>query len=126
MAGSTRPDQGLARHQRLTQSRFFEESYAQRNKHVGRYMILWLRSGEGAALRLGVVTSRKVGHAVIRTRARRRIREVYRRNRAQLAGAWDVVIIVRASLAQATHDEITRDFLELAARAGLLKSKATS
>ncbi len=121
MTGPTRPDQGLGRHQRLTQPRLFEETYAQRNKHVGRFMVLWLRSGEGAALRLGVVTSRKVGHAVIRTRARRRIREVYRRNRHQFSGAYDVVIVARASLPGAAWEDVTKDFLDLVTRAGLLK-----
>lgn len=115
------PDEGLGRHQRLTQPRLFEEAYAQRNKHVGRYMVLWLRSGEGAALRLGVVTSRKVGHAVIRTRSRRRLREVYRRNRHQLSGAYDVVLVARASLDGADWEDVVKDFTNLAAKAGLVK-----
>ena len=84
-------------------------------------MVLWLRSGEGAALRLGVVTSRKVGHAVIRTRSRRRLREVYRRNRHQLSGAYDVVLVARASLDGADWEDVVKDFTNLAARAGLVK-----
>ncbi len=82
-------------------------------------MLLWLRSGPGAALRLGVVTSRKVGDAVARNRARRRMREVFRRQRAGLRGEVDVVLIARASLPAAPWNEVVQDFLKLAERAGL-------
>ncbi|HEY8240075.1 MAG TPA: ribonuclease P protein component [Kiritimatiellia bacterium] len=126
MTGPTRLDQGLARHQRLRQSRLFDETYAQGNKRVGRFMVLWLRAGEGAALRLGVVAGRKVGDAVARARARRRLREVYRRNRSQLAGEFDVILIARAPVTRAPWDEIVGEFLGLARRAGIVKNDTRS
>lgn len=120
----TTPDQGLARHQRLVSSRLFDETYAQGNKRVGRLMVLWLRAGEGASLRLGVVAGRKVGDAVARARARRRLREVYRRNRAGLEGAVDVVLVARAPLTRAPWETVVGEFLELAKRAGVLRRDA--
>jgi len=75
------PDHGLPRARRLTRTSGFQEAYGQGRKFVGRYMVLFLRSGPDAALRLGVVSSRKVGGAVARNRARRRIREVFRHER---------------------------------------------
>lgn len=114
-----RPDQGLARHQRLTRSGHFREAYDQGRKFVGRYMVMHLRSGEGAALRLGVVTGRKVGPAVARSRARRLLREIYRRHRCRLRGEVDVVLVARAALLAAPWDEAVAEFLRLAQRAGL-------
>ena len=55
-------------------------------------MILFLRAGEGSAFRLGVVTGRKIGDAHFRTKARRRLREVFRRNRSKLTGDYDVLL----------------------------------
>jgi ribonuclease P protein component len=121
MTGPTRPDQGLARHQRLIQSRLFDETYAQGNKRVGRFMVLWVRAGEGAALRLGVVAGRKVGDAVARARARRRLREVYRRHRNELAGECDVILVARAPVTRGPWEEVVGEFLGLARRAGLMK-----
>lgn len=43
--------------------------------------------------RLGIVASRKVGNAVIRNRAKRRIRDVFRRHKHLGAPAMDIVII---------------------------------
>lgn len=114
-----RPDQGLARHQRLTRSSQFREAYDGGEKHVSRLMVLYVRRGEGAALRLGVVTSRKVGNAVARARARRLLREAYRRQRHLLSGNVDVVLVARAALLDAEWPAVMADLEALVKRAGL-------
>lgn len=116
-----RPDQGLARHQRLTRSSGFREAYDQGRKFVGRYMVMYLRSGEGAALRLGVVTGRKVGPSVDRSRARRLLREAYRRHRHLWQGDVDVVLVARAALLKADWEDVVADLTALAQRAGLAR-----
>jgi len=113
------PGQRLDRAQRLTRSALFHEAYAQGRRQFGRFMVLWLRSGEDAALRLGVVTGRKVGEAVERNRARRRLREVYRRHRHLFAGARDVVVVARRAILEASWTELSEELLTLARRAGL-------
>ena len=118
--GTLRPDQRLGRSRRLTRPSDFRATYEQGHRWIGRNMVLWLRSGEGASLRLGVVTSRKVGGAVQRSRARRLLREAYRRNRHRLAGAYDVVLVARRAILEAKWDEIVAELLELAGEAGLV------
>ena len=118
-ARGDRPDEGLPAARRLRATGLFAEAYDQNRCQRGRHMLLWLRRGPDAALRLGVVTSRKVGDAVARVKARRRMREIFRRQRSQLHGAFDVVLIARASLPDAPWDEVVKDFLKLAERAGL-------
>jgi ribonuclease P protein component len=113
------PDQGLARHQRLTRSSLFRETYDAGEKQVGRLMVLYVRRGEGAALRLGVVASRKVGHAVARARARRRLREAYRRQRHRLHGEVDIILVARAALLEAEWPTVMGDLEALLKRAGL-------
>jgi ribonuclease P protein component len=115
-----RPDQRLSRHQRLTFSRYFREAYDQRCNRVGRYMVLWLRRGEDASLRLGVVASRKVGNAVKRARARRILREAYRRNRHLFSGSHDVVLVARRALLSAQWDDVVAELLRLAGGIGLI------
>ena len=83
-------------------------------------MVFWRRRGAGAALRLGVVASRKVGGAVQRARAKRRLRSAYRLNRHRFRGDCDVVLIARAALLAASWDALNEELLRLAAAAGLL------
>lgn len=112
----------LSKKQRLIQASLFGEAFAQKSSFAGRYMVFWLRTGQGAALRLGVVTSKKVSNrAVDRNLARRRLREIFRQHRAELSGPFDIVIIARQNLLSAPHADIEREFLRLAEKAGLLK-----
>ncbi len=112
----------LSKKQRLIKASLFREAFAQKRSFVGRTMVLWLREGEGAALRLGVVTSKKVSNrAVDRNRARRCLREIFRQHRGELSGPFDIVIIARRNLLSATPSEVENEFLKLAEKAGLLK-----
>jgi len=119
-SGQTRgPDQRLGRDQRLIRSANFEEAFSQNHKWVGRFMVLWLRTGDDACLRLGVVTSKKVGGGVQRVRARRLLREVFRRNRHLLHGPYDVVLVGRGHILKAGSSAIREEFLDLAHKAGV-------
>lgn len=116
----TGPDQRLRRGQRLTRTAEFQEAYDQGRRWIGRFVVLWLREGEGAGLRLGVVAGRKVGGAVQRARAKRLLREAYRRNRYRFRGAFDVVLVARREVLKATWDGLVGELLALAGKAGLL------
>lgn len=115
--------EGLPRELRLRHRSGFDDAYIQNRKVVGRHMVMFVRSAPDAALRLGVVTSRKVGGAVARNRARRRLREVFRRERARLAGKVDVVLVARAAAREPPFEELRREFLSLCRRAGLTPPK---
>jgi ribonuclease P protein component len=116
----SRPDQGLGRHQRIIRSCHFDEAFAQQKKAVGKTMVMWLREGEGASLRLGLITSRKVGGAVQRVRARRLLRDVFRRHRNVLDRRYDVLLVARANILRVDRAGLEADFLATARRAGLL------
>lgn len=116
----TGPDQGLARRQRLTRSADFRAAYDAGRKQVGRCMVLYLLSRPEGALRLGVVTGRKVGGAVQRNRARRLLREAFRRNRFRMQGRADVVLVARAALLTTDWADVEAELLTLARRAEIL------
>ncbi len=75
----------------------------------------------GLPTRLGVVTSRKVGEAVGRARARRLLRESYRLHQHDLAGPIDLVLVARPSIAGKSFAEVERDFLRALKMLRLLK-----
>jgi ribonuclease P protein component len=110
----------LSKAQRLTKSPFFQETYKQGRSCVGRYMVLWLRKGPDASWRLGVVASRKVGGAVARSRAKRRLREAFRRHRSRFVGPYDAVLVARRSILSASWSDVVRDLLKVADKAGVL------
>jgi len=115
------PDQRLPKSRRLTHKDQFAETFNQGCRWVGRYMVLWIRSAPDASLRLGVVSSRKVGGAVQRNMARRRLREAWRRNRQDMTGQHDVVLVARRPVVTAKAMDVERELLHLARRAGLAR-----
>ena len=67
--------------------------------------------GASAGWRLGVTASRKVGGAVVRTRCKRRLRELFRNHPTRHGGRpVDMVINARRGCAAAPWDELQRDF----------------
>jgi ribonuclease P protein component len=114
------PDRRLRRFQRLTALADFQETYAQGRSGAARTLVMWLRHGPGASLRLGVVASRTVGGAVQRNRAKRRLREAWRLNRHRFQGDMDVILVARRAILEARWQDVNEDLLRLAKRAGLL------
>ncbi len=114
-------DRSLPRRLRLVRSSLFAETFALNRKWVGRTMVLWLRPGEDAALRLGVITSKKVHlRANRRNFARRRLREAYRRLRPYFRGDVDVLLVGRRTILDADWASILDDLLALASKAGII------
>jgi ribonuclease P protein component len=79
-------------------------------------------TGQGIP-RLGVVTSRKIGNAVARSRARRLLREVFRRHQHDLKPAQDLVLIARNSIAGKTYAEVENDFVAAAKQGRIFRNR---
>ena len=88
------------------------------------YLVLYARRNRTAQNRVGVTVGKKLGHAVVRNRVRRRLREVYRLNEAKFAPGWDIVVVARSRCIKADFQKLTHAYLSLAENAGILISEA--
>jgi ribonuclease P protein component len=78
----------------------------------------------GSGTRLGVVTSKRIGDAVARSRARRLLRESFRLHQHQLTRAVDLVLVARPSIAERKFADVEQDFLRMLRQARLEKERA--
>jgi ribonuclease P protein component len=78
----------------------------------------------GQPSRLGVVTSRGIGAAVARSRARRLLRESFRLHQRDLAQAVDLVLVARPSIAGKKLAEVESDLMRVLRQARLDSSGA--
>ena len=87
---------------------------------TGRFVTLLILANEGSTPRLGLIASRKLGSAVARNRAKRRLRELFRRHRGELGSgaAVDIVAIPRRELIAAPFADVEADFLNTIRRCG--------
>ncbi len=84
------------------------------------YLVLYARRNRTAANRVGITVSKRLGKAHVRNRVRRRLREVYRLNEEQFAPGWDIVVVARTKSVRASFDQLTKAYLSLAKKAGIL------
>jgi ribonuclease P protein component len=123
MAAKTPAPLRFGRGARLKQGRDFARVRREGQRLVlGCLIANWARLPAGAASRLGVITSSKVGNAVVRNRARRLLRECFRLHQHELAAAVDLVLIARNSIVGKGFATVERDFLTTLRKAGLLKA----
>ena len=89
----------------------FQAVYRQGVKVSGRFVVVFGLLREGGECRLGITATRRLGGAVVRNRARRRIRELFRRYAAPLGGlAVDVVVNARDGCGAAPWSDLSTDF----------------
>ena len=113
----------LGRASRLQQSREFARVRQQGQRlALGCLIANWHQLPDGAKPKLGVVTSKRIGGAVERSRARRLLRESFRQHQNELSQPVELVLVARPSIAGRGFAEVEKDFLTTLRRAGLLKN----
>ena len=84
-------------------------------------MVMCLLRNDGPDSRCGFVTSRRLGQAVERNRARRRLKEAVRLLWDLVEPGWDIVWIARPSVNEAEFLDLQNACARLLQRARLLK-----
>lgn len=92
--------------------------------YANGHLVLYARKNLSQSNRVGITVSKKLGGAVIRNRVRRRLREVYRLHEEQFAPGWDIVIVARSRCIKADFAALTKAYLSLAEKAGILKEES--
>ena len=101
-------------HERIRRRPEFQRVYEQGVRTHSRYCTVFILANAGGVGRLGIAATRKLGGAVQRNRAKRLIREVFRRNK--IAAGFDVVVIPKRDLLDASLSTLEADYRALLAR----------
>ncbi len=107
-------------HERIRRRADFQRVYQHGVKVHGRLSTLFVLSNDLAVGRLGIAATKKLGGAVQRNRAKRLIREVFRRNK--IAPGFDLVVVPKRDLLAATLIAIEAEYRHSLER-GLRRSR---
>ena len=99
----------------------FRRIYAKGRSGVSPYLVVYCRPNRRKNNRLGVTVSAKLGHAVVRNRVRRRLREIFRLSQPEMKQGYDVIIVARSRAVTATYRELTAAYLRVCEKLELLE-----
>ena len=102
----------------------FHRLYAKGKSAVNPYLVVYCRKNREGRSRFGYTVSARLGHAVVRNRVRRRLREIVRLNGARLVPGYDVVIVARSRCVDAEYRKMEEAYLKAIKKLGLLREDA--
>jgi ribonuclease P protein component len=125
MAGGPQARLPLGRRMRLKQSRDFARVRRQgRRMPCGCFIANWHTLPSGSAMRLGVITAKSLGNAVIRARARRLLRETFRLHQHDFAQPVELVLVAQKQILGRGLADVEAAFLAMLRKAGLTKTQS--
>ena len=93
----------------------FRRLYSKGQSAVNPYVVVYCRRNREKVNRLGYTVSTKLGHAVVRNRVRRRLREIYRLNAHRF--------VARSRSVGAPYQKLEAGFLSACGKLGLLEER---
>jgi len=122
MSGEPQPRLRFGRAMRLKQGRdFLRIKREGRRLPCGPFIANWQVLPAGSATRLGVITSKTLGNAVARTRARRLLREVFRLHQRDLSQPVDLVLVAQRGITGLGLAAVEERFKVMLDKSGLAK-----
>jgi len=102
------------RSERIRRRADFRQIYDRGVRIGGRYSTVFLLQNDKGTDRLGIAATKKLGGAVKRNKAKRLIREVFRRNK--IASGLDIVVVPKRELLDASLNVLEADYRTLIER----------
>lgn len=101
-------DRRLSPNRRIRRRQDYQKAYAEGAKAHGRLMTVFVLPREDGQTRLGIAATKKLGGAVVRNRAKRLVREVFRQY--PTPPGLDVVVVPKQALGTAPLSAIEADY----------------
>jgi ribonuclease P protein component len=103
---------------RILKRGHFRLVYDRGRKLQSRYFTAFVMAGEGTQARIGITVTRKIGKSTERNRARRLLREVFRKNKWLVPPGVDIVFNAKRALVEASYRDLEVDFVAFFERMG--------
>lgn len=110
----------------LKRNKDFRRLYASGKSAVTPYLATYCRRSGKPFNRIGITVGAKLGIAVVRNRARRRIREAYRTHEHMFKTGYDIVFVCRGRTMNCNFKQLCDAMLRASTEMGVLLPEAKS
>ncbi len=113
------------RSRRITRRADFQRVREKGESISGKFLVLGYLCDETLSepVRLGLITTKRIGNAVVRNRVRRRIRGVLQRTGEKVLPGYWLVLIARNRAAKATSEQLEKEWKWILHQTGLVAPK---
>ncbi len=109
---------------KLNQNREFQRAYRRGKVLSHPLLVTYYLKGRRGRNRIGITTSRKIGGAVQRNRARRIILAAYRQLEGELTPGYELVFVARTKTTTVKSTDIYRVMRKQLLKAGMIREDA--
>jgi ribonuclease P protein component len=97
------------RHEHIRRHADFQQVYERGTKVHGRFTVMFVMENQLPFGRLGIAATKRFGGAVERNRAKRVIREIFRRHK--ITPGFDLVVVPKRELLDASQTALENEYL---------------
>ena len=99
----------------------FRRLYSRGKSYVSPILVTYVCKNKNHSIRYGITTSKKIGKAVVRNKAKRLVREAYRELLPEIKSGYDFVFVARGKTPYVKSYNIKKCMQEHMKKAGVLK-----
>ena len=113
----------FSKSRRITRRAEFSRVRSKGKSISGRFLVMGYLKDEQLTepVRLGLITTKRIGNAVIRNRVRRRLRGILQRNGDQLVPGYWMVLIARNAAAGASSEQLEKEWKWMTRKIGIFR-----
>ncbi len=116
----------LNRINRLKKRYQFNYVYKSGEHFSAEHIVLYVVSSKTKDIKVGLAVTKKVGHAVVRNKIRRRLREIIKQSIPNLKQNYNIIVVAKECVTKASFDELSHEYNKLIKKADLIKHEEIS
>ena len=110
---------------RLKKRYQFNYVYKSGEHYSHEHIVLYVSPSKTKSIKVGFAVTKKIGHAVVRNKIRRRLREIVKIQLPKLKQNYNIIVVAKENVSEASFDKLTLEFNKLLKKANLFYEEDT-
>ena len=113
----------LKRVNRLRKRYQFNYVYKSGEHFSSQHLVVYVTSSKTKSIKVGFAVTKKIGHAVVRNKIRRRLRELVQKQLPNLKQNYNIIVVAKESVTEASFEQLGFELNKLLKKANLFNEE---